>query len=253
MNTRLDVLATIREAYGGAWTHFGEMIRLIWLPGLLYLVFSTASSFMDVEEQFFPVLLLELASLFLWPFIAVAWHRFILIGDAPAGAFRFSFGRREARFLLVSVFLFLMLVPGIVLAMAADRMAQTMTGSLLSFVGLLLLLTSIYFFVRLSLLLPAVSIGDPVDPRLLLERTRGNFWRLVAVFFSVVIPVIVLAILLGSLMAAGLALQVVAVAGFALVSVFFAVVNVAVLSIAYRELIGPPGSVPSPARTDPSF
>lgn len=252
MNTKLDVLSTIREAYGGAWNHFGEMVRLIWLPGLLYLVFSTASSFVNVEEQFFAALVLELASLFLWPVIAVAWHRFILLGDAPAGAFRFSFGRREALFLLVSVFLFLMLVPGSALAMAASQQAQTLTGSLLSFFGLLLLLTSIYFFVRLSLLLPAVSIGDPVDPRLILERTRGNFWRLVAVFISVVLPVVLLAALIGTLLTASPILQVAAVAMFALVSVFFAVVNVAVLSVAYRELLGPPGSVPAP-HIDPSF
>ena len=153
----------------------------------------------------------------------------------------------------MSVFLFLILVPGAVLAVAAGQMAQTMTGSLLSFFGLLLLLVSIYFFVRLSLLLPAVSIGDPVDPRLVLERTRGNFWRLAAVFLSVALPVLVLALLLGSLLGGGLALQAISIAAFALVSVFFAVVNVAVLSIAYRELVGPPGSVPSSARTDPSL
>ena len=37
---KLDILATVREAYGGAWTHMGEMLRLIWLPGLLYLATS---------------------------------------------------------------------------------------------------------------------------------------------------------------------------------------------------------------------
>lgn len=253
MSTKLDVPATIRESYGGAWNHLGEMVRLIWLPGLLYLVLSTASAFLDPETQFFPVLVLELAGLFLWAVIAVAWHRFILIGDAPSGAFHLTFGRREARFLLLSVFLFLLLMPGIAIAIAAERMTGTMTGSLLSFLGLLLFLVAVYFFVRLSLLLPAVSIDDPVDPRLVLERTRGNFWRLVAVFVSVVVPVVLLAVLLGSLLGGGALLQILSIAAFALVSVFFAVVNVAVLSIAYRELVGPPGSVPSPVHIDPSF
>ena len=48
---------------------------------------------------------------------------------------------------------------------------------------------------------------------------------------------LVLAVLLGPLLSGGLALQAISIAAFALVSVFFAVVNVAVLSIAYRELV----------------
>lgn len=255
MNTRLDVVSTITEAYGGAWRNLGEMVRLIWFPVALYLVFSIARVFVDVETQFFLALVLEIASLFLWPVIAVTWHRFILLGDEPSGPVHFHFGRREAIFLLVSIFLILLFIPGAALSLAAAELQETPSGALLALFGLFLVAIAIYFFVRLTLLLPAVAIGDPLDPRLVLERTRGNFWRLLAVIFAVGAPILLLSSLAGSLMAGGAAMQLVAVALAAFVYVFFAVVNVAVLSIAYRELIGPPGSVPrdSERHIDPTF
>lgn len=239
---RLDVLATVAEAYKGAWGHLGEMLRLIWLPGLLYLALSVASAFVDPEKQRFLAVIIDFASLFLWPIIAVTWHRFILIGDAPSGRFNLSFGRREARFLLFSIFLVLLFMPGGILMIVANAMPQTMSSSLLGFFGLLLLFVSLYFFVRLSLLLPAVSVDDPVNPRLVLERTRGNFWRLAAVLVLAVLPVLVVAVLLTGLISLGPVAALLALIAIALVSIFFAVVNVAVLSIAYRELIGPPGT-----------
>lgn len=244
MSTRLDVFAVASEAYGGAWRHLGEMVRLIWFPGALYLVISIARAFVDAEAQFFLAFALEIASLFLWPVIAVTWHRFILLGDEPAGPVHFHFGRREASFLLVSIFLFLLLVPGAALSFASVELQGVASGALLALFGLFLIAIGIYFFVRLTLLLPAVSIGDPLDPRLILERTRGNFWRLLAVMFAVAVPFLLLAVLFGSLAASGGAMQLVAVIATAFISVFFAVVNVAVLSIVYRELVGPPGSLP---------
>ncbi|PKQ09299.1 MAG: hypothetical protein CVT73_03270 [Alphaproteobacteria bacterium HGW-Alphaproteobacteria-12] len=248
MSDRLDIVATVGEAYKGAWGHLGEMIRLIWLPVILYLAISLIGMFVNPGEQLALALLLNLATLFLWPVIAVAWHRFILIGDAPPGRFHFSFGRREARFLMISVFLILLLVPGGLLmeggVTLAERQPQSMTGSLLSFFGLLILFVSIYFSIRLSLLLPAVSVDDPVNPRLILERTRGNFWRLVAVIILVALPVLIIALLLGALFSGGPVLAVAAAVALAFISIFFAVVNVAVLSVAYRELVGPPGTQP---------
>ena len=112
MTARLDIAATVGEAYRGAWNHLGEMVRLIWLPGALYFSLSVAGVFIDVEQNRALAVVINLATLFLWPIIAVAWHRFILMGDAPPGKFHFSFGRREARYLIVSVFLTLLFAPG---------------------------------------------------------------------------------------------------------------------------------------------
>lgn len=242
MRAKLNVFGTISEAYGGSWRHLGEMMRLIWFPGLLYLIFSIASAFVNTESQLFLALALEVASFLLWPIIAVAWHRFILLGDVSSSAVHFSFGRPEALFLLVSVVLFLLLAPGVMIAMSAAMLPESTAAPLLSFFGLLLLLVAIYLFVRLTLLLPAAAIGSPLDPRLVLERTRGNFWRLMAVFLAVALPLVMSAILFGGLLQGSPLLQVLAVIGLALISIFFAVVNVAALSIAYRELVGTAGN-----------
>jgi hypothetical protein len=242
MTARLDIAATVGEAYRGAWNHLGEMVRLIWLPGALYFSLSVAGVFIDVEQNRALAVVINLATLFLWPIIAVAWHRFILMGDAPPGKFHFSFGRREARYLIVSVFLTLLFAPGVILSATPAFLPANMTASLLSFFGVLLLMVAIYFMVRLTLLLPAVSVGDPVNPRLVLERTRGNFWRLVAVFAAIALPMFLILFLVGSLVGGNLVMNVAAVAVLSLVLILFAIVNIAVLSIAYRELIGPPGT-----------
>ena len=255
MTVRLDVIATVAEAYGGAWRNLGEMVRLIWFPVALYLVFSIARVFVDIESQFFLALVLEIASLFLWPVIAVTWHRFILLGDEPAGPVHFHFGRREAIFLLVSIFRTLLFIPLAALSLAAAELQESPSGALLALFGLFLVALAIYFFVRLTLLLPAVAIGDPINPRLVLERTRGNFWRLFTVMFAVGAPILILSSVAGMLMAGSGTMQLVTVAIAAFAYVFFAVVNVAVLSIAYRELLGLPGGIPreSEPHIDPTF
>ena len=124
----------------------------------------------------------------------------------------------------------------------AEQQPGSTLGSLLGFIGVILIFVAIYFFVRLSLLLPAAAVDDPLDARLILERTRGNFWRLVGVFALLVVPIGFCVVLLGGLMASAPTLAVFAVAGVAVISVFFAIVNVAVMSVAYRELVGPPGT-----------
>jgi hypothetical protein len=243
---RLDVLAALREAYSGAWNNLGEMLRLIWLPGVLWVALSIAAALVD--DRNLPVLqfLLETATLFLWPIIAVAWHRFILIGDAAPGKFHLQFGRREGRFLLVSFFLLLLFMPGFVIAMATTEFSDPAagpTGSLIGFVGLLLLMVGIYYFVRLSLLLPAVAVDEPINARLVLERTRNNFWRLVALILLTSLPIVIFFWLVAQLAAAIGLPGIVPLVVYAVVYVFFAIVNVAVLSVAYRELIGPPGTL----------
>lgn len=243
---RLDVIAALTEAYRGAWNNLGEMLRLIWLPGLLWIALSVIAALIADREQ--PVLqfLVETATLFLWPIIAVAWHRFVLVGDVQPGNFHLQFGRREGRFLLVSFGLVLLLMPGYLISMATMTLKDPAAGpsaSLIGFFGLLLMLVGIYYFVRLSLLMPAVAIDEPINARLILERTRNNFWRLLALVFLASVPIIALIWLIATLANAIGLPDFVPLVVYAVIYVFFAIVNVAILSIAYRELIGPPGTL----------
>jgi hypothetical protein len=241
---KLDVLSAVREAYSGAWNHLGEMLKLIWLPGVLYLALNVTGAMLADEGHDVIRLLIEMATLFLWPIIAVAWHRFILLGETPAGTYQINFGQREARFLMVSFFLVLLMLPGFFIAtMTAGLQDMGPSASLVGFAGILLAFVGIYFLIRLLLLLPAVAIDEPINARFILERTRGNFWRLVALCVLSSLPL---------LAAYWLIMYVFVVANLplfiplflsSLLSIFFAIVNVAILSIAFRELIGPPGTL----------
>lgn len=242
---KLDVFAAALEAYRGAWTHLGQMVRLIWLPGTLYVAISIIASLVD-ESQLGLRFALELASLFLWPIIAVAWHRFILIGDAAPGSFHLNFGKREARFLMISIFLGLLVMPGLLVSGMTAAVNDPSLGasvSLLGFLGLILLMVGIYYFVRLLLLLPAVAVDEPINARLILERTRGNFWRLLALTILASLPLLVVFFIIASIAVVFALPPLVLFVFTATVGVFFMIVNVAVLSIAYRELIGPPGTL----------
>jgi len=246
---KLDVRPAVIEAYSGAWNHINEMVRLIWLPGLLYILGVLLASVYQARNEMLLAVLLNLATLFLWPIIAVAWHRFILLGDTTNRAFNFTFGRRHTRFLIATVLIVLMLILGLTLLMVGNELAQTApdktgTITMLMLGGFTLLGLAAYYVPRLSLLLPAVAVDDAPDPRLLIEATRGNYWRLIALVALTSMPVIVpyyfLAVILVLI---GMPPAIMLI--FApVVTIFLAILNVAVLSIAYRELVGPAGTLP---------
>ncbi len=250
---RLDVIAALREAYSGAWSNLGEMVRLIWLPGVLYLALSVVGALLSGESSIVLRLLVELASLMLWAIISVAWYRFILMGETPQGSYQINFSRREGRYLLVSFCLVMLAAPSLIFggppefppAAYVSQMLATAgsAGSLIGFFGLLLSFVGIYFLIRLLLLLPAASIDEPLNVRMVLERTRSNFWRILALCILSSLPLLaVYALIVAFFVVIHLPL-VVALIFSSLLSIFFAIVNVAVLAIAYRELIGPPGAL----------
>tara|TARA_R110000868_G_scaffold116608_5_gene310215 strand:+ start:481 stop:1308 length:828 start_codon:yes stop_codon:yes gene_type:complete len=246
---KLDVLAALREAYSGAWNNLSEMLRLIWLPGSLYLAFSLVGGFLPLEGNLLLGALVELATFFLWAIVSVAWYRFILVGAKPDRAYQINFGRREARFLFVCLGLVMLAVPSLLFGgppefppaeyMRGVIASAGAAGSLIGFFGIMLSFVGIYFLVRLLLLLPAVAIDEPLNVRMVLERTRGNFWRIAALSVLASLPLLVIVTIV---LAAGLPVFL-AMIFSSLVSIFFAIVNVAVLAIAYRELIGPPGAM----------
>lgn len=250
---KLDVIAALTEAYKGAWTHLGEMVRLIWLPVVLNLVLSVVVLLLPADSNMLLTLALQGASLFLWAIISVAWYRFILLNEKPSGSYQINFGRREGRYLLVLIALVLLALPIMLFAgppelapaaaMKSFLASAGSSASLIEFFGLLLAFVGLYFLIRLLLLLPAMSIDEPVNVRMVLERTRGNFWRIVLLTLLSSLPVmIVYALILAVTMALFLP-EVVAIFLQTVVSIFFNIVNIAVLAIAYRELIGPPGAM----------
>lgn len=147
---------------------------------------------------------------------------------------------------MVSIFLGLFMLPGYImtaLTVALNEGTGSSSLALVALLGLVALAFGLYYFVRLLLLLPGIAVDEPIDPRLILERTRGNFWRLVMLMLLATLPIAVAFVIVGTvLLSLGLPAFVVYVLA-AVFYIFFAIVGVAALSIAYRELVGPPGTL----------
>ncbi|WP_420561442.1 hypothetical protein [Tepidicaulis sp.] len=261
---KLDVVGTVMEAYRGAYSHFLDLVKLVWLPVVIYIVANIAQqeflqrrleelqqqeqgSLINVTEAFsLPIVLLMLVGLFTWPMIAVAWHRFVLLGDRGSGAVNFHFGRREAVFLLASIFLVLLALPAFLVAMVSGALADPVSGDTalsfgLAILALVLAIAAVYYSVRLTLLLPAVAIGEPLNARAILDITKGNFWRLLGMIILNMLFIMVIAIALnvvGALVSFIPGGIVVAIGLQALGMTVFQITSVAILSIAYRDLSG---------------
>ena len=270
---KLPVFATVSEALKGAFAHFGTMVRLVWLPGSIYIGISILVGWMDITSQVdfgdeismtdFAgsgasswAALLNFASIFLWPMIAIAWHRFVILGEDNGLYWRFK--AREWKFLGANLVVFAPYLAFIVLVvlvmfamngtdmglaemgergpmgMADNPMLQT-SFAILFIVGFF---AATYYAVRLILLLPAMAVDQPFDPSAILAATKGNFWRLSFTFFWLTIAVLILYVLVGITFFIS---PIVTIALAPVVVIFAQITGVAVLSIAYRELVGAPG------------
>ncbi len=262
---KLDVVATVSEAYKGAWSHLGDMVKLVWAPVILYLggmmaVISLIQSRMlqvppdPTPEQVqafsaelvetligWPLVVIFLLTLFVWPIIAVAWHRFILLGETGASTFNFRFGQREARFLLLTIFISLLSLPSwIVNSLSMSVEQGTVVATLLGLVSAALYLAGIFYTIRLTLLLPAAAVDEPLNVGKILSITKGNFWRLLAaqVLTGAIFVMIFLvaSFVLGTVaLVMGLtAIVQPMLAGIMLMG--WMILSVAVVSVAYRDL-----------------
>lgn len=259
---KLDVVGTVTEAYKGAWSHFGDMVKLVWAPVIVYIAANVLHSMSlqsvtedidpeDIEAVFqaswgWQAVAVTLLGLFLWPIIAVAWHRFILLGETSSSALYFKFGRREARFLLTSIFLSLLVVPGVLVVIVG---AETALSAFAIPVGLVLMVAGLAYALRLSLLLPAVATDAAVDARAILDATQGNVLAIFGAHFLNIVALLVIAIVVSILIGIVALVMgpVVGVMGGALLGVFGQIISVAILSIMYRDLVlNQPSAASSP-------
>ncbi len=262
---KLDVIGTMTEAYKGAGSHFSDMIRKVWVPVTLYLAGMVAVTSLlqsklvainpeaspeEMQQHVaellqsmvgWPLIVAILLSLFVWPIIAVAWHRFILLGETGTSAFSIRFGQREARFLIISIFLMLLQLPSMIVdTLSCTVDPQSAAASTFAFVSAVLYLAGIFYFIRLSLLLPAASIDEPLDVGRILTITKGNFWRLLAVQVLTAIVFFVGFVVLSSIVQ--ILATLVGLAGLVqplligLMIVGWMILSVAITSIAYRDL-----------------
>ncbi len=253
---KLPVWATIREAFGFAWGYrrvlWGWIILGAFLTGFgdLVAVYELMDKDDGLMALFFNSIdfLAQISSLFVLALLAVYCHRIFLISPREVlNKFPF-FTRRELKYfewmfrIGSSLCLVLLIFPGIILAaifwypisdmFAEGSWEKTFIGWALVYGGFLLPFW--YLFGRGILVFPTIALDQTPSPAWSWEKTKRNAWRIfVLVGF---IPLTV-----GNL---GDLLLFLGLSGFPLFSAFltpfvlflFTPVEVAVISIAFREL-----------------
>lgn len=121
---------------------------------------------------------------FVW--IAVAWHRYILLDEMPAGQFPEFNGQRMLNYGLYSIGIGLLgAIVSFVLAAVIGIIAIPLLGVVGGFItGIVGLAAALIIFYRLAPLLPAVAIGKPLTLGQAWEATNGAN-----------VPIIILAVL----------------------------------------------------------
>jgi len=201
---RIEVVATLRDAYTFAFTHLGGIIGLIWVPMVLTTVaqFFTFqryySSFIDAAVAANPALLgaslltmlgYLVAALLLYAIMVVAAVQLALGARADGAIIHFSFGPLEWRTFrafigLVGTGMGLIFIT-LTLITATGLPPLAGGGALLAVIATAFLLLG----PRLILLLPAVAVADTAPVlRRAWALSQGNHLRLLAVLVAAVAP-----------------------------------------------------------------
>lgn len=193
---------------------------------------------------------------------AVRWHRFVLFGESRAAFLRFE----DARYLwtlvklfmltLLAVLIFIGATAGIVYAVS-DLIEMPEQAKLPPFAGFLIFIAivALYIFIvglilRLMMGLPDAAVGQSGKIFRAFAATRGNTWRLGG--YAVLMGLLTLLVLIAEILIVGFflryvlwqsplvwALVVVVVAAASYF--YFLMLQITMLSVAYREIVGLPG------------
>jgi len=211
---RVEVVATIRDAYAFAVTHLGGVIGLIWVP----MVLATIMGFFSLQRYYNdfidamaggnvaalgPSMLMMLgyivAALLLYAVMFVAVVQLALGARAAPQVAHFAFGNLEWRMFRAFVafigVILALVVPAFVVAQSVFALAGTRLPQaagpalmLLIFYGVILIAMPRFF-----VLLPSVAVAEsaPVLRRAWM-LSAGNFWRLLAVLLAIFGPILLL-------------------------------------------------------------
>lgn len=211
---RLDVLATVRGAYGLTWRRRGAWLRLAWAPLLLSWLLIAMGFRGDGAWLREP--LYVSAQLVLLPMFAVAfaapWHRAVAAGDEAARIPARPLPWRPADWRYYGVVMLYLALAGIAFAIGwalffrdpgrllgaiAGRLPEAVAAALptgLLYYALAALVTGLLFapplwlMLRTWLVLPALALGGPASLAWAWRSGRGLGARLALVFVLTWLP-----------------------------------------------------------------
>lgn len=179
------------------------------------------------------VFLAAVVGVFSWLWVAVAWHRFILLSEYPSGwvpAIKPSkIGSYFAHSLLIALALAVILVP-LVLVVGIIFSASSVLTLLVSFIFYMM---GTLLFYRLSPILPAAAIGKPPSVSGAWNATRGR----VDTFVGLIVAGVVFGIIVGLLSSIVTRLPMIGGILDLLVQVIAILIGVSVLSTIYGVFV----------------
>jgi hypothetical protein len=189
----------VRHSFAMLYRNLGNALRISVGPLLIalvaaFLILGVFGSGVDtlteeIEPDKLPpglalaALLIMLLFVFVFAWIAVAWHRFILLEDYP-GLLPPLAGRPVWRYLGKILLLFLVImvltIPAIILiAIFASVLMGPISPFILSTLNLGLVLYVSYMYLRFAIVLPATAVGRPMG--------FGDAWRVTSPYASAIL------------------------------------------------------------------
>ncbi len=210
---KIPVWKTTLECYRLTFRNLGDLLRFSW-PWLLLLIAVSGAlywGFWETEQEALKtsggsnvlMLLTLIVSTSIGAFIAVPWHRLLLLGEKQDLATGMKIGTKHRPYLLWALLLgVLPMVPLLALASLfpwgpASSETELMTVSEMNAImalisGILIFVAMSLFTTRLALILPATAVGHSgVDWREAWAITRGNTWRLFWASVIIILPLMI--------------------------------------------------------------
>lgn len=232
----------IEAAFRIGWEQRDQLLRVGVVPAAISLVLQILQllAFSDAGTA----ALLTFAEMVPLSMFSVAGYRLLLLGPAALpGGLRPSFGRREIRYLLLTLGISLLL--GLVLGAPLTLLVPFDPGHPAGFAFAVLAVGALglYGLARLALIFPGCAVDVPISIAESLRRTAGIGGRLWLAQLAIA-AASVLAILLGGLLLAASGLEQAAPFASAGLMTALAYAGIAVMlvppALVFRELSGPP-------------
>jgi hypothetical protein len=226
-------------AFEAVWRYWGlrrELLSVMIIPIAGFLAIDIGASLLDANST--PGRYLHWASyLVISALAAISCHRVMLLGPVSVPKFGVGhLGMRELKF--IAAMLFLGFIFGLV-RLFSDLLVTQISGSLRNaqYAGYLLeivvALPASYLFARLAFMLPSIAIETHVGMPGAWQLSNGNGWRLVLLI--VFMPWLVR--LLQWNIATAIADETVRTVATATLYALFLPLEVALLSVSYRNLV----------------
>ena len=198
---------------------------------------------------------------------AVRWHRFVLLGEGADGRLsQIRLLRGEdgsyiwtsirvilAYTLVVLAFAALFMLAGMLLRMLAGEAGAVhgIGSAIVALGGIALYFVALTVMFRLMIALPDAALGRGGRLFEMFDKTKGNSWRLFGAFLLLLLiagtATVIGSIIVGLLGALGIAGALIGGVLYIGIYLFSLMVQITMLSVAYREIIGVSGEQEAPA------